>query len=67
MDEVLNNFENFPKSSYSAYRFEIKVRQILIELWISYELCPPGPSCSKLTMSLVNDSLKFTSSVTQIC
>ena len=27
----------------------------------------PGPSCSKLTMSLVNDSLKFTSSDTQIC
>ena len=27
----------------------------------------PGLSCSKLTMSLVNDSLKFTSSDTQIC
>ena len=27
----------------------------------------PGPSCSKLTMSLVNDSLKFTLSDTQIC
>ena len=26
-----------------------------------------GPSCTKLTMSLVNDSLKFTSSDTQIC
>ena len=26
-----------------------------------------GPSCSKLTMSLVNDSLIFTSSDTQIC
>ena len=26
----------------------------------------PGPSCLKLTMSLVNDSLKFTSSDTQI-
>ena len=26
-----------------------------------------GPSCSKLTMSLVNDSLKFTSIDTQIC
>ena len=26
-----------------------------------------GPSCWKLTMSLVNDSLKFTSSDTQIC
>ena len=25
-----------------------------------------GPSCSKLTMSLVNDSLKFTLSDTQI-
>ena len=25
-----------------------------------------GPSCSKLTMSLVNDSLKFTSSDMQI-
>ena len=24
--------------------------------------CEPGPSCSKLTMSLVNDSLKYTSS-----
>ena len=30
--------------------------------WVSQ----PGPSCSKLTMSLVNDSLKFTSSDTQI-
>ena len=26
-----------------------------------------GPSCSKLTMSLVNDSLRFTSSDAQIC
>ena len=26
-----------------------------------------GPSCSKLPMSLVNDSLKFTSTDTQIC
>ena len=26
-----------------------------------------GPSCSKLTMSLVNDSLKFISGHTQIC
>ena len=26
-----------------------------------------GPSCSKLTTSLVNDSLKFTLSDTQIC
>ena len=27
----------------------------------------PGPSCSNLTMSLVNDWLKFTLSDTQIC
>ena len=31
-------------------------------------MCPStGPSCSKLMTSLVNDSLKFTSSDTQIC
>ena len=29
--------------------------------------CSSGPSCSKLTTSLVNDSLKFTSSDTRIC
>ena len=33
-------------------------------LWIGKQ---PGPSCSKLTTSLVNDSLEFTSSDTQIC
>ena len=27
----------------------------------------PGPSCSKLTTSFVNDSLKFTLRDTQIC
>ena len=29
-------------------------------------LCIPGPSCSKLTMSLVNDSLKFQMAIFQI-
>ena len=33
--------------------------------WFFYD--KPGPSCSKLTTSLVNDSLKSTSSDTQIC
>ena len=35
----------------------------------SPEMCSnlSGPSCSKLMMSFVNDSLKFTSSDTQIC
>ena len=33
--------------------------------WINHNVS--GPSCSKLTMSLVNDSLKFTSSDMQIC
>ena len=32
-----------------------------------HDMSKPGPSCSKLTTSLVNDSLKFTSSDTQIC
>ena len=33
----------------------------------SADTCRSGPSCSKLTTSLVNDSLKFTLSDTQIC
>ena len=32
-----------------------------------HEMWNPGPSCSKLTTSLVNDSLKFSLSDTQIC
>ena len=32
-----------------------------------YRTNKPGLSCSKLTMSFVNDSLKFTASDTQIC
>ena len=38
--------------------------------WVSsliFLTCHAGPSCSKLTTSLVNDSLKVTSSDTQIC
>ena len=33
----------------------------------TWEEAISGPSCSKLTMSLVKDALKFTSSDTQIC
>ena len=40
-----------------------QLRQICLSVYSSYQ----GPSCSKLTMSLVNDSLKFTLSDTQIC
>ena len=34
---------------------------------VSVQTVHPRPSCSKLTMSLVNDLLKFTSSDMQIC
>ena len=41
----------------------LRVNMVLTK--ITYKIS--GPSCSKLTMSLVNDSLKFTLSDTQIC
>ena len=43
--------------------------QQMVKHGIITEVCKftSGPSCSKLTMSLANDSLKFTSSGTQIC
>ena len=34
---------------------------------VTHSIYTPVPSCSNLTTSLVNDSLKFTSSDTQIC
>ena len=37
------------------------------EIVVGTSIFIPGSSCSKLTTSLVNDSLKFTSSDTQIC
>ena len=44
------------------------IRIVCISIISAYFLTysKSGPSCSKLTMSLVNDSLKFTSSDTQI-
>ena len=50
--------------TYQSYCFptvksDVKRHQLRVAVF-------PGPSCSKLTMSLVNDSLKFTSSDTQI-
>ena len=47
-------------------RFE-KLKHALVETVDKVRHCKTGPSCSKLMMSLVNDSLKFTSSDTQIC
>ena len=38
----------------------------VLEMLLSEPNRRSGPSCSKLTTSLVNDSLKFTSSDTQI-
>ena len=44
-----------------------KKKKNYIDVQADMGLYCSGPSCSKLTMSLVNDSLKFTSSDTQIC
>ena len=45
-----------------AYKYPLEYNYKLTDL----KHYQPGPSCSKLTMSLVNDSLKFTLSDTQI-
>ena len=50
-------------------RFSLRDKQLfeISEVEITRVDCISGPGCSKLTTSLVNDSLKFTSSDTQIC
>ena len=63
---------------YPIYRASLKLRHKIqqSDQWYLpyFILAPrstktrrPGPSCSKLTMSLANNSLKFTSSDMQIC
>ena len=53
-------------SSWTVSSLDTWVWQYKFSCWGSLVLVR-GPSCSKLTTSLVNDSLKFTSSDTQIC
>ena len=40
---------------------------MILPVFFFFPISITGPSCSKLTTSLVNDSLKFTSSDKQIC
>ena len=59
-----------PELGYTIYRRD-RVNQkgsrsIILVNSILLSECKPGPSCSKLTMSLVNDSLKFQMAISQI-
>ena len=51
------------------YTFKSLLSNWQLDKFVIYEriIQIPGPSCSKLTTSLVNDLLKFTSSDMQIC
>ena len=49
----------------SGIKLHIHLKDVVVLLFPQF--CKSGPSCSKQTKSLVNDSLKFTSSDTQIC
>ena len=61
---------NYPSDTYAKRRLRSACASVQSDQSLR---CPnkdtwhSGPSCSKLTTSLVNDSLKFTSSDTQIC
>ena len=61
---------NLHESSVAELGFAIVITGSTVRYATDYGLQHPeftGPSCSKLTMSLVNDLLKFTSSNSQIC
>ena len=62
------NFNIFCEAS-ARQRIHMKCQALLHPFVkvLCRSLTTPGPSCSKLTMSLVNDSLKFRSSDTCIC
>ena len=54
------------RDPYVAQKKKKKKKKDLLVTFFSYLSQKTGPSCSKLTMALVNDSLKFTSSDMQI-
>ena len=65
--EIKDLIESPEPVSLYCEQYEAKGAYLQIR---SRHFCQPkssGPSCSKLTTSLVNDSLKFTSSDMQIC
>ena len=58
-------------TSWAVFAVHVERYISYVEACIFWTLSPgairsPGPSCSKLTVSLVNNSLKFTSTDTQI-
>ena len=55
------------KKNVNIFRLKKKTTKNALSGAMVKFLKSPGPSCSKLTTSLVNDSLKFTSSDAQIC
>ena len=56
-----------PDHQLDVHRSWPKLHMFPLKTLISLHICTSGPSCSKLTMLLVDDSLKFTSNDTQIC
>ena len=51
----------------SAIHYLSNLLNKLILICFIHTLCHSGPGCSKLTMSLVNVSLKFQTLISQIC
>ena len=58
IQHLRGNFVIFKEVSYNPPKYS--------DVLLHYNTFP-GPGCSKLTTSLVNDTLKFTSTDMQIC
>ena len=57
-------------SIYLPFRTGIDSDMDIHMAWLPWQtvcLCRPGPGCSKLTTSLVNETLKFQMLISQIC
>ena len=63
----LRQAKKAPSNKYKMRGFRSSCAIAMCHLGLCSPFIHSGPSCSKLMMSLVNDSLKFTSSDTQIC
>ena len=74
MFHFINSFKlshfHFSFSSLKGVKETMYFRSKFSPFRVDYfleEICHPGPGCSKLTTSLVNETLKFQTLISQVC
>ena len=63
MKNIIHGIQKCAHNCLNLYRMKV----LHITKYDYSNICSPGPGCSKLTTSLVNEALKFQTLISQIC